>query len=287
VKKLIITIFFLLFQVFSGDKIKAQDSLIIYDTIHLLRLDDYRYDYSLEDSIINKISIQASAAIQMNDVHFKLGGSLLGGAFTLATGIGIPGSKPVDWYLPCTIRTNNPKLDWISDVYCPGYIEKQRTRVTNSDGSKSVETSYENVFSWQNGALGYIIEAGDTVGWHYVIRFPRTDSSLIAWRQIVYKGQTEHKTINYMEFALLGEFLGKKSTLIFNSDDNRLYIFDQYDLKGIYQITKPPSPLVRKKKRIVVQPYLLVKENLTGYERMDVLRLAMIGLRMKSAIVSY
>jgi hypothetical protein len=286
-KKWILSIFCILFLLFSGSTIKAQDSLIIYDTIHLLRLDDYRYDYSLEDSIINKISIQTSAAIQMNDVHFKIGGSLLGGAFTLATGIGIPGSKPVDWYMPSTIRTNNPKLDWISDVYCPGYIEKQRERVTNSDGSKSVETSYENVFSWHAGALGYIIEAGDTVGWHYVIRFPRTDSALVNWREIVYRGQTEHKTINYTEFALLGEFLGKKSAIIFNSDENRLYIFDQYDLKGIYQITKPPSPLVRKKKRIVVQPYLLVKENLTGYERMDVLRLAMIGLRMKSAIVNY
>jgi hypothetical protein len=268
--------------------LRAQNIVVPCDTIHLSQKEYYRDDFSLQDTLISTISIQKAAAVQMNDAKFKPGGNILGGLATIATGIGFGSTKEVDWYMASTIRTSNPKLDWIFDVYCPGYVEKERTRVKNDDGSYSVETNYVNRFSWEKGAIGFIIEAGDTVGWHYVYRYPRTDTAAQKWSQIVYKGNPEHTAINYREFALIGQFAGKESGILFNSEDNRIYIFNGNMLSGMYQCQKPPEfKLSKKKRKPFAQPYLLVNHSLTAWERMDVLRLAMEGLRMKSATESF
>jgi len=267
--------------------IKAQEKIPAFDTIHLVHPDYYRNDFSLEDTLIHTISIKSTEAVQMNDAHFKMGGNILGGFATIATGIGFGSAKEVDWYLASTIRTSNPKMDWIFDVYCPGYVEKERTRVKNNDGSYSVETNYVNKFLWNEGAIGFIIEAGDSIGWHYVYRFPRTDTAAQKWSQLVYKGNPAHPVVNYREFALIGEFTGKESGILFNSEDNRIYIYNGSELSGIYQCQYPPKMTLNKKKRKPhEQPYLLVNTEVTAWERMDVLRLAMEGLRMKRAIES-
>lgn len=271
-----------------GGFVRAQGTIVAFDTLRLLHNDYYLNDYTLEDTLIDSISIQNVAVKQMNDVHFKFGENIFGGAMTLITGIGFGGAKDVDWYLASTIRTNDQKLDWIFDVYCPGYVKKERTRVTNSDGSHSVETNYVNRFSWHKGAIGFIIEAGDTIGWHYLHREPRKDTALQKWWQPVYNGIQDHSAINYREFALHGQFNGRESVILFNSNDNRLYLYTGNELSGIYECQKPPVQLTfNKKKRKFIQPYLLVNHNLTEWERMDILRLAMVGLRMKSAIESY
>ncbi len=270
------------------ENIKAQFTIVSFDTIHLVQKQYYFEDFSLDDTLINKISIQKTAAVQMNDTKFKKGGNILGGLMTVATGIGFSSAAVVDWYLASSIRTSNPKLDWIFDVYCPGYIEKERTRVKNDDGSYSVETNYINKFSWEKGALGFIIEAGDTIGWSYVYRNPRTDTATQKWSHLVYTGIQEHSAIIYNEFALVGEFTGKKYGILFNSTENRIYIITSDEISGIYQCQKPPQlKLSKKKRKPFAQPYLLVNTRLTSWERMDILRLAMLGLRMKSAVESY
>jgi hypothetical protein len=273
---------------YQGGFVRAQGTIVAFDTLRLQHIDYYQNDYTIDDTLITSISIQNAAVKQLNDVHFKFGENVFGGAMTLVTGIGFGGAKDVDWYLASDIRTNNQKLDWIFDVYCPGYVEKERTRVTNSDGSHSVETNYVNRFSWQKGALGFIIEAGDTIGWHYIHREPRTDTSLQKYSQTVYNGNQEHTAINYREFALLGQFNGKESSVLFNSTDNRIYMFTGDELSGIYDCQKPPLQLTfNKKKRKFNQPYLLINLNLSACERMDILRLAMVGLRIKNAIESF
>jgi hypothetical protein len=287
-KTLSVMAFCLFILLVPGSLIKAQDTIAAFDTIQLEHTNYYREEYSLSDTLINTIKIQTSPATQVNDVHYTLGGDVLRGIMALTIGISLGGIKNVDWYIASMIRTNNPKLDWILDVYCPGYIDQQKTRVKNGDGSYSVETNYANTFLWQKGAIGFIIEAGDTIGWHYIHREPRTDTALLKWSQPVYKGKQEHSAINYREFALLGKFNGNESCILFNSKDNRIYLFSGNDLSGIYQCQKPPPQITfNKKKRKVAQPYLLVNDKLTEWERMDILRLAMVGVRMKNAIENY
>ena len=74
--------------------------------------------------------------------------------------------------------------------------------------------------------------------------------------------------------------------MIYNSAENRMYIFRQTELLGICQYDKIPSPLVRKKKRVYVQPYLLVNKEMAAPDRIDVLRLAIMGKRFKNEIGS-
>lgn len=277
---------YFIFAVISGIA-QTQPLITAYDTLYLKQQSANVDDYLLADTNISKISIHASAPVQMNDVKFKIGGDMWRGALTLISGIGISGAKDVDWYLAASIRTNNSHYDWISDIYCPGYIEKQRTRTTNSDGSHGVETSYVNVFSWNRGALGYIIEAGDTIGWHYVIRTPKTDTSIVQWVNKVYKSNTEKMNFNPTDFACKGEFLGNVSVMLYNTAENRMYIFRHDELLGICQFAKIPSPLVRKKKRVYIQPYLLVSTGIAEPDKTDLLRLAITGKRFKNAMESY
>ena len=277
---------YFIFAVISGIA-QTQPLITAYDTLYLKQQSANVDDYLLADTNISKISIHASAPVQMNDVKFKIGGDMWRGALTLISGIGISGAKDVDWYLAASIRTNNSHYDWVSDIYCPGYIEKQRTRTTNSDGSHGVETSYVNVFSWNRGALGYIIEAGDTIGWHYVIRTPKTDTSIVQWVNKVYKSNNEKMNFNQTDFACKGEFLGNVSVMLYNTAENRMYIFRHDELLGICQFAKIPSPLVRKKKRVYVQPYLLVSTGIAAPDKNDMLRLAITGKRFKNAMESY
>lgn len=273
----------------SRGTLKAQGNSGVFDTLKIICIDYYCTGYNIDDTTINSVSIHNSAVKQIQNVHFSFGGDVLRGALTLVTGLGIGGSENVDWYLASVIRTNNPELDWILDVYCPGYIEKERTRVKNDDGSFSVETNYVDKFSWHKGALGFIIETGDTIGWHYVYKNPRTDTALRMYALQVYQGEKSHSSVNYREFALLGELAGNKSVILYNIENNRIYLFSGNGLTGIYQCQKPPPQIAfgRKKRRVSPQPYLLVNNELSHWERMDLLRLAMVGLRMKNAIENF
>ncbi len=264
--------------------VQAQNPAVDFDTIKLTKTDPQTEFYTFADSLLQNARIQSSAPVQMKEAQFKPGGDIVRGAITIITGIGIGNSQPVDWYLPAGIRTNNPRLDWITDWYCPGYIEKERTRVTNSDGSKSVETEYYNVFSWERGALGYIIEQGDTIGWHYVSMFPRSDSGFISMREIAYKEQSWLKPAKQPEFALWGQFTGIDSYLIYNADENQVYIFRQHEFVAIYHDSKPPQMVLFKRKKPYVQPYLLVSRELSVQERADIIRLALLSKHMKLMI---
>jgi hypothetical protein len=277
------------FTLFAFHSAKTQEAYVTFDTIHLIQTNYYPPEFTLDDTLINRINIQTSAAKQMSNVHLINGGNILRGMITLATGFGLGSTQNVEWYLASSILTNDPKLDWILDVYCPGYVEKQRSRVKNADGSYSLETNYEDTFLWQNGAIGYIIEAGDTIGWHYVYRNPRTDTLMQRWSQLVYRGNPEYSPVNTREFGLLGEFTDKEYAMLYNLNSNRIYIFSGDVLTGIFQCKQEPTQFLikKKKKRVFSQPYLLINSSLSAWERMDVLRLAMAGLRMKNAVESY
>ncbi|MEI8049159.1 MAG: hypothetical protein WCI92_17385 [Bacteroidota bacterium] len=282
-KKIYTPIVCLLFFQFLSCQAHAQSN-IAFDTIRLVQDNFFRQEYGLNDTIINSIKIETRNAKLVQKVHFKFGSDVAKGMLTSITGIGLSDAKDVDWYLASTIQTNNPKLDWISDIYCPGYIEKERQRVRNNDGSYSVESHEVNHYLWENGALAYIIEASDTVGWHYVYRNPRSDTTLARWTPQVYTKQSSFAAFNSFDFALLGQFTGKESAIFYNFDQGRIYVFSEDELWGILQFPKQSQWSMNKKKRNSHQPYLLANSNLSAWERMDVLRLSMVGMRIKLAI---
>jgi hypothetical protein len=285
-KHLFIVILYIFIFMMSCTDMNAQETFVAFDTIKIVQAEYYLPEYTIEDTIISKINIQITPTKQLEDVHFKPGADLLGYLVTTTTGLGLGGSKESNFFLASTIRTNNPKLDWNIDVYTPGYVQKNRERVKNSDGSTSVNTTYTNIFAWQKGAIGYIIETGDTIGWYYVYLEPRKDSVMQRWFQPVFKGKQIPTIYNFKEFALKGEFTGREIELLYNTEENRIYLYEGAMIKGIYQCQKPPKVALKKKNRTVYQPYLLVNEKLNEWERMDELRLAMVGLRMIRAVTN-
>lgn len=86
--------------------IKAQNTIFSFDTIHLVQKQYYSEDFSLNDTLINKISIQKTTVVQLKDAKFKAGGNILGGIMTVATKIGFSSEAEVDWnleYITCFV----------------------------------------------------------------------------------------------------------------------------------------------------------------------------------------
>jgi hypothetical protein len=104
------------------------------------------------------------------------------------------------------------------------------------------------------------------------------------WSHLVFKYKPRPITYTFREFGLQGSFTGIETEIIYNSEDERIYLIRNDTMMGIYQCQKPPKMAIKKKNRVFYQPYLLVNKNLTAWERMDVLRLEMIGLRMRRVI---
>lgn len=263
----------------KGTLLTAQNTVTVFDTIRIEEANYNELDFIINDTIIDALYINTSGAVLLGDVHFKFGSGLLGDMVTSATGINLSGSKETDFYLASDLATNDTNLNWKYDVYCPGYVEKNRSRAINSDGSTSVETTYSNVYVWDDGSIGYIIEDMDTIGWSYIHMQPRMDSLKPEWLNNVYKGKPESNHSS-REFAMIGEFTGKDLKIVNNTDEDRIYIIKEDTITGIYQIQKPPKMAFKKKNRKVYQPYLLVNDQLSEWERIDVLRLAMVGVRM-------
>lgn len=254
------------------------------DTILLTRIGKVPGNYQVTGTRVENISILFQEPSTVNNVNYSIGGNLGRGAFTLFTGIGTGAARDVDWNFHCLVETNDPQYNWQSDIFCPGAVIKNTNRVKNNDGSRSVETTYEKEFYWQQGAVGFIIEAGDTIGRYWIIMNPRTDSGLVKWKDAVYHGAIRHDNNPFQqtrEFAFAGEFRGQESALFFNSDENKVYIFSATGLVGIYQYDRFQA-FVKKKKR--VNPYILIKNDCDGRMHMDILRLAMAGQWFKDTI---
>ena len=90
-KARIIILMYFIFAVISGIA-QTQPLITAYDTLYLKQQSANVDDYLLADTNISKISIHASAPVQMNDVKFKIGGDMWRGALTLISGIGISGA---------------------------------------------------------------------------------------------------------------------------------------------------------------------------------------------------
>ncbi len=266
---------------FSLQPAAAQDSQNTGNVISLTRTDRFPGAYMVECGRISSIRCRLSEPVLAEKPTYTLGGNIGRGLFTVITGIGTDVTNAVIWHIISEICTNDSNLNWHLHLYGPGTLTKETSKVTNENGSKSVETTYKREIFWDS-AVGFIVEKCDTIGAMYISINPRNNSNLVKWTKTVYKEGVPHSKSNFKvkqtaEFSFWGELRDLEFAILFNSDENKIYIFNDQGLTGIYIYDKLQT-FVKKKKR--VQPYL---QMFTGSNqgRMDCLRLAMTGQAFK------
>ena len=228
-------LFNLILIVLCGTELIGQEPVVSFDTIRFERNGDF--NYLVSNSKIKTIGFKTSQFKVRKEDHFTVAGEVGRGMLTLVTGIGTGATKEVNWHMAGKISSDDQKLNWDIDIYCPGSITKSKERVRNDDGSFSTENSRENEINWDR-SLVFLKNQSDTIGRFCVVMGPRSAPELKKWTNEVYKTEAAgiQGFINYkIEFALWGDLLGQENLIIYNSDENLLYLYKGKELRGIFQ----------------------------------------------------
>jgi len=209
------------------------------------------------------------------------------GALTALTGFGFGSTTDGNWKISGTIQCNDTLSDWIINMFCEGYMQKDRERVKNDDGSWSVETTETNVYYWEKNASGLIIESQDTIGYFLIIMNPGEDTLLKTWSDYILpekvasdnssskiKVIVSWKPVPGNDYGIVGRFRNKDFFIIRNGTDSKAWISIDNILRCKFQ-SDMDYPGLSKKYRIM--PYLLINNNIPGQDRRDLFRLAILS----------
>lgn len=293
--KVVVPIFLsMIFLYLPVVELTGQNTDTAFDTIRLERSDNQTgFNYVVSNFTTKEIGYKKSSFEKVKGGHFPLGTEAARGIFTLLTGWGSNATHEFEWLLAGMITTDDQKLNWKVDIFCPGSILKSTERVRNSDGSVSNETSKEMRVNWER-SLGLIIRQSDTIGSFMVVKEPRNVRDLDKWTSKIFTLPKENQkkmtmeefqmmTYSKREFALCGNLNGKEIMIIYDAEKNQLYLFKETELSGVLQADQRNS-LVRKKNRI--KPSLLINNNISQENKSDVLLLSMLGQWFKDSCIA-
>ena len=263
-----------------GSGIKAQISGGIPDTIYISRKGNNQ-QYKIAGTDISKVSLGGYSPQVVNG-NSSFGRDLGSNTYALYTGVGIGEKKDVDFVIQGLIKTDDSKLNWQMDFYCEGSIQKERKSVRNDNGSFSSRIVDLKSIYWGRGATGYIIESLDTVGIYGMVIQPEITPELEEMLQDVNEEVFKHSdSVFYLtwEYAMVGTFRGEETAILYNSAVNKIYIIEGNTLKGELQLESEVKDTNRKD---VVELKLLVHNILAQDEKDDLLRLAMLGIWLRT-----
>lgn len=227
-----------------------------------------------------------------NPIFRDLGNEIL----TTLTGIGFSTTTDVSWKVSGTINCNDLHPDWTVNLFCEGIMEKDRERIVNDDGSKSVETNEINIFYWGKNASGILIENNDTIGFFFIIMNPCENESLESWCPYVFPdyqtGKNNKSKIKIdvswrpspgADYGIIGKFRDKDFILLRNGISRKTWIIFNNIQRSLFQ-SDLNYPGISKKYRI--QPYFLIDPNISDQDRSDIFRLAMVGKILNNSLDS-
>lgn len=265
-------------QNFTGD----------YDTIFLGKPNAKKMIYRLQDTILNEIYLHPKYPDRRPLSSKQARNNFLLGAATFLFPGALTSESEMDviWELSADLVCNNVNFNWAVNLFCLGRMEKVREKVENDDGSFSTETTRTAYCYWENGAMGIIIEKGDTICWFNIIMDPKESPLLKPWSDEIYSepvflAQTSSKNHQYwhllnspgVDYAITGQFRNHNFVLINNGRVRKSWFYIEQDLACVF---RPDVDFNRIKEQDRLTPYLLLSNSIPGSEHPDWFRLAIM-----------
>ena len=280
-------IFILLTGILFGPQVHGQIQMEGLDSIPMFKPKVNRSLYRFEENGVKEIQIldyHIELVRYKPNVFFRDIGN---GALTALTGFGFGTTTEGNWKISGTIQCNDTLSDWIINMFCEGYLQTDRERVKNDDGSWTVETNETNVYYWEKNASGLIMESQDTIGYFLIIMNPREDTLIKTWSDYILpekvasdnvkskiKVTVSWKPVPGNDYGIVGKFRNKDFFIIRNGSDRKAWISMDKILRCKFQ-SDLDYPGLSKKYRIM--PYLLINNNISGQDRRDLFRLAILS----------
>ncbi len=204
------------------------------------------------------------------------------GAFTLLTGLQTSDSEAMIWIMDNALSITSAEYSWQVPLYCPGEYSKNRERVKNEDGSRSVETNETISLDWDMGSSGLIVEQRDTLGAFIVIKNPIEDSLSKVWLSTLLKNGS--KLIQRLKrydggfpknsFLVRGELNGRYFSMVTSGNHYQTVLIVDGIPVAFYQ-REPDFIILGKKDKLY--PYILIAKDERDRDRMDIIRLALLN----------
>lgn len=291
--RLLLSIVFLVAKsVVSGQEVTTD-----LDSIQVVKPKMRQSIYQFIDFGSKEIQYENKGSELIKDPETSKLNGLGSAAFTSFTGLNSSSKKEGYWIVNGLIHCNDTLPDWQIRMYCDGYVEKERERVRNDDGSWSVEANVQNIFYWDKDPYGVILENADTIGSFQINMRLTEDAMLSRWHPFIFPSKSFSQTdgpkksswvitslLMEKDFEIRGKFHEKNIVLIQTGFNHRVWIFIDESLAGMFQADND-NPGVTKKHRN--SPYMLINKDLPGCERRNIFRLAAMSRYINSYVSAY
>jgi hypothetical protein len=210
------------------------------------------------------------------------------------TGYPFVSSLGADWKISGNITSNDLLPDWNVSLYCRGAVETERE---NRDGLLSVESQEVNVYNWEKGASGIIVEGNDTIGFFIITVNPLEDILLKPHVTEVFpdtnNGRTAKPKIRVsaswipspgVDYGIVGKIGYINLMIIRNGTNRKVWIYLDDHLHCMYQSDINETG-ISKKYRII--PYFLMENDIPRQERYDLFRLAWVSRMLSKCLDRY
>jgi len=217
--------------------------------------------------------------------------------FTSFIGLGSSSTTDGYWKISGVISCNDTLPDWSVNLFCEGYVKKERERVRDDDGSTSVETNTTNVYNWDKGGSGVILESVDTIGSFQIFRNLPEDDFLNKWSSFIFSDPGSKQNFNSkndlfslpnlltgLDYEISGRFRDRNFIIIQNGINRKIWIFWDDLLACMFQADLDYSYVTKKTRNI---PFFLINREIPVQERRDLFRLAIMSRFMNNYLSTF
>jgi hypothetical protein len=285
-------VFLLLTGLFFAAHLQGQTETTVLDSVPVVKPKMRRPLYIFSNNGPKEISVRDIPAEFIKDPSTPRLNGWGSALFTSLIGLGSSSTTDGYWKVSGDITCNDTLPEWSVNLFCGGYLKKERERVRNDDGSTSLETNMTNVYNWDKNAFGVIMESADTIGSFQIFRNLPEDEFLNKWSSFIFREQSSKQNFNSkndlfslpnlltgLDYEISGKFRDKNFVIIQNGIDRKIWIFWDDSLAGMFQGDFDYTYITKKKRNF---PYFLINKEIPLLDRRDLFRLAIMGRFMNN-----
>jgi hypothetical protein len=277
--------------------VSGQEVTTDLDSIRVMKPKMRQSIYQFIDFGSKEIQIENEKAELIKDPETPKLNGFGSAAFTSLTGLNSSSKKEGYWIVDGLIHCNDTLPDWHVKLFCDGYIEKEREKVRNDDGSWSIETNEQKVFYWDNDPFGVILENIDTLG-SFQINMKLTEDELLSrWDRFIFPAKSFSQTagtkkspwvitsfVMEKDFEIRGKFHEKDFVLIQTGSNHKVWIFIDESLAGMFQADNDNAGVTKKHRNA---PYILINKEIPACDRRNIFRLAIMSRYVNDYVSIY